>query len=207
MRAVTINGGGLVLAERPDPEPGRGELLVRVRAAGLNGADMHQLRGGYPAPPGSPADIPGLELAGEVAAVEARRAAVRARRPGDGRGRRRRPGRAGCGPRAPGRPGPRTRLGWPEAGSFPRWSPPPTTPCSPSAASAWATGCWSPGPPARSARPRSTGRRRRGPGGDQRPQPRPPPGGGRPRRRRGRRARPGVRRGPLRRGPWAGRRP
>ena len=69
MRAVTIEGGRLVLAERPDPEPGRGELLVRVAAAGLNGADLHQLRGGYPAPPGSPADIPGLELAGEVAAT------------------------------------------------------------------------------------------------------------------------------------------
>jgi NADPH:quinone reductase len=80
MRAVTFDGGRLVLAERPDPEPGRGELLVRVAAAGLNGADMHQLRGGYPAPPGSPADIPGLELAGEVAAVgpDARRFA-----PGD----------------------------------------------------------------------------------------------------------------------------
>jgi NADPH:quinone reductase len=69
MRAVTIEGGRLALAERPDPAPGRGELLVRVAAAGLNGADLHQLRGGYPAPPGSPADIPGLELAGEVAAV------------------------------------------------------------------------------------------------------------------------------------------
>jgi len=42
---------------------------VRVKAAGLNGADMLQLRGGYPAPPGSPPDIPGLELAGEVEAV------------------------------------------------------------------------------------------------------------------------------------------
>ncbi len=41
-------------------------MLVRVRAAGLNGADMIQVKGGYPAPPGSPADIPGLELAGEV---------------------------------------------------------------------------------------------------------------------------------------------
>jgi NADPH:quinone reductase len=69
MRAVTIDDGRLVVAERPDPEPGRGELLVRVAAAGLNGADLHQLRGGYPAPPGSPADIPGLELAGEVAAT------------------------------------------------------------------------------------------------------------------------------------------
>jgi len=42
---------------------------VRVRAAGLNGADMLQRKGGYPAPPGSPPDIPGLELAGEVAAL------------------------------------------------------------------------------------------------------------------------------------------
>ena len=49
--------------------PGTGELLIRVRAAGLNGADMLQRRGGYPAPPGVPADIPGLELAGEVEAL------------------------------------------------------------------------------------------------------------------------------------------
>src|SRR3954466_4741530 len=70
MRAVTIREGGeIVVAEHPDPEPGAGEVLVRVRAAGLNGADMLQRRGGYPAPPGSPPDIPGLELAGEVAAV------------------------------------------------------------------------------------------------------------------------------------------
>jgi NADPH:quinone reductase len=58
-----------VVAERPDPQPGRGELLVRVAAAGINGADLHQVRGAYPAPPGSPPDICGLELAGEVAAV------------------------------------------------------------------------------------------------------------------------------------------
>jgi putative PIG3 family NAD(P)H quinone oxidoreductase len=69
VRAVTIDGRRLVVAERPDPAPGRGELLVRVKAAGINGADLHQLAGGYPAPPGSPADIPGLELAGEVAAT------------------------------------------------------------------------------------------------------------------------------------------
>jgi NADPH2:quinone reductase len=70
MRAVTIkDGGALVVEDHPDPEPGKGEVLVRVRAAGLNGADMHQRKGGYPAPPGSPADIPGLELAGEVAAL------------------------------------------------------------------------------------------------------------------------------------------
>src|SRR3954463_6087495 len=71
MKAATIKDDGvLVVAEPPDPEPGQGELLVRVKAAGLNGADMLQLRGGYPAPPGSPADIPGLELAGEVVALD-----------------------------------------------------------------------------------------------------------------------------------------
>jgi NADPH:quinone reductase-like Zn-dependent oxidoreductase len=69
VRAVTIDDGRLVVAERPDPEPGRGELLVRVAAAGLNRADLHQVEGAYPAPPGSPPDIPGLELAGEVVAV------------------------------------------------------------------------------------------------------------------------------------------
>jgi len=61
-----IADGDLRIEDRPDPEPGKGELLVRVRAAGLNGADMLQRKGGYPAPPGSPPDIPGLELAGEV---------------------------------------------------------------------------------------------------------------------------------------------
>jgi putative PIG3 family NAD(P)H quinone oxidoreductase len=69
LRAATIQDGKIVVEERPDPEPGKGELLVRVRAAGLNGADMLQLKGLYPAPPGSPPDIPGLELAGEVEAL------------------------------------------------------------------------------------------------------------------------------------------
>jgi NADPH:quinone reductase len=69
MRAVTIRDGGLVVEEHPDPEPGHGQILVRVRGAGLNGADMLQRRGAYPAPPGEPADIPGLEPAGEVEAV------------------------------------------------------------------------------------------------------------------------------------------
>ena len=69
MRAATIRDGKLHVLEHPDPEPGGGEVLVRVRAAGLNGADMLQLRGRYPAPPGAPADIPGMELAGEVAAL------------------------------------------------------------------------------------------------------------------------------------------
>jgi putative PIG3 family NAD(P)H quinone oxidoreductase len=67
--AVTIREGELSVAEHPDLLPGAGEVLVRVRAAGLNGADMMQRRGLYPAPAGSPADIPGLELAGEVAAL------------------------------------------------------------------------------------------------------------------------------------------
>ncbi|MEA2387321.1 MAG: NADPH:quinone reductase [Thermoleophilaceae bacterium] len=69
MRAATIDDGEVLIQDHPDPEPGAGELLVRVRAAGLNGADMHQRRGRYPAPPGAPQDIPGLELAGEVAAL------------------------------------------------------------------------------------------------------------------------------------------
>src|SRR5918999_2347406 len=69
MRAATIRDGEVLVEDHPDPEPGTGEVLVRVRAAGLNGADMLQRRGRYPAPPGAPQDIPGLELAGEVAAT------------------------------------------------------------------------------------------------------------------------------------------
>jgi NADPH2:quinone reductase len=69
MHAQTIVDGTLVWAERPDPKPGRGELLVAVKAAGLNSADRLQVMGFYPAPPGSPPDIPGLELAGEVVAI------------------------------------------------------------------------------------------------------------------------------------------
>jgi NADPH2:quinone reductase len=68
MRAVTIKDDhSLSVEEHEDPQPGAGEVLVRVKAAGLNGADMHQRLGRYPAPPGTPQDIPGLELAGEVA--------------------------------------------------------------------------------------------------------------------------------------------
>ncbi len=69
MRAATIRDKQIVIEEHPDPVPGAGEVLVRVRAAGLNGADMMQRRGLYPAPAGSPQDIPGMELAGEVAAL------------------------------------------------------------------------------------------------------------------------------------------
>ena len=69
MRAAVIENRAITIADRPDPVPGTGELLIRVRAAGLNNADQMQIVGGYPAPPGSPSDIPGLELAGEVVAV------------------------------------------------------------------------------------------------------------------------------------------
>jgi NADPH:quinone reductase len=118
VRAVTIRDGRLVVADRPDPEPGGGELLVRVAAAGINGADLSQLNGFYPAPPGSPADVPGLELAGEVAAVGP---GVLRFRPGD-----RVMSLVGGGGQAElalvhervAMPVP-DELGWPEAGGFP----------------------------------------------------------------------------------------
>ena len=73
MRAVVITRPGgpevLSLEERPVPQPGPGEIRVRVHASALNRADLLQRRGNYPAPPGAPADIPGLEYAGEVDAV------------------------------------------------------------------------------------------------------------------------------------------
>jgi NADPH:quinone reductase-like Zn-dependent oxidoreductase len=71
VRAVIVEAGALAVGLRPDPVPGTGELLVRVEAAGLNRADLMQRDGLYPAPPGWPADIPGLELAGLVTAVGA----------------------------------------------------------------------------------------------------------------------------------------
>lgn len=66
MRAVVFNEGQIVVDQRPDPEPGAGEVLVKVRAAGLNGADILQSKGRYPPSPGVPADMPGLEFAGEI---------------------------------------------------------------------------------------------------------------------------------------------
>lgn len=69
MHAVTIVEGELRWQEHDDPQPGSGELLVEVHAAGLNAGDLLQLRGLYPAPPGAPAHIPGLEAAGIVVAV------------------------------------------------------------------------------------------------------------------------------------------
>jgi NADPH2:quinone reductase len=75
VKAVVITKAGgpevLQLREVPTPQPAAGEILVRVRAAGINRADILQRLGQYPAPPGAPADIPGLEYAGEVAALGA----------------------------------------------------------------------------------------------------------------------------------------
>lgn len=69
MLAAVVREGSLHVEERPDPVAVHGHVVVRVRAAGLNGADLAQLRGAYPAPPDAPPDVPGLELAGEVASV------------------------------------------------------------------------------------------------------------------------------------------
>ncbi|MBM3820498.1 MAG: NAD(P)H-quinone oxidoreductase [Acidimicrobiia bacterium] len=69
---ITKPGGPEVLkaAERPDPTPGDGEVLIAVEAAGINRPDILQRRGGYPPPPGA-SDIPGLEVAGTIKAVGA----------------------------------------------------------------------------------------------------------------------------------------
>ena len=106
MHAVVIVDGQLHWQERPDPEAGDHELLVAVRAAGVNSADLAQRDGRYPAPPGWPPDIPGLEFAGDVvpwggespgsrrATASWRSSAAAPRRAGDGR-RNARPGGAG----------------------------------------------------------------------------------------------------------------
>lgn len=84
MRAVIITEPGapdvLELGDRPLPEPGAGQVRVRVRATALNRADLMQRRGSYPVPPGWPEDVPGLEYAGEVDEVGP---GVRRWRPGD----------------------------------------------------------------------------------------------------------------------------
>ncbi|MDB5108651.1 MAG: Quinone oxidoreductase, partial [Candidatus Binatus sp.] len=74
MKAVVVEKPGdesvLKLAEVPTPTPKPAELLIKVRAAGLNRADIMQRQGFYPPPPGA-SEIPGLECAGEVAAIGA----------------------------------------------------------------------------------------------------------------------------------------
>ena len=75
MRAIVITrpGGPEVLEEqdRPLPEPGVGQIRVRVHTSALNRADLMQRQGSYPVPPGAPIDIPGMEYAGEVDALGA----------------------------------------------------------------------------------------------------------------------------------------
>jgi putative PIG3 family NAD(P)H quinone oxidoreductase len=70
MKAISITTYGdpevLVVKEVPTPEPGNEEVLIEVRASGLNRSDVFQRKGHYPAPPGATADIPGLEAAGVV---------------------------------------------------------------------------------------------------------------------------------------------
>ena len=72
MRVIEISEPGgpevLRLAERPIPRPEAGEVLIRVAAAGLNGADLAQRRGVYPPPKGA-SDLPGLEVSGTIAAL------------------------------------------------------------------------------------------------------------------------------------------
>jgi putative PIG3 family NAD(P)H quinone oxidoreductase len=84
MRAAWFPGAGgpevIEFRDVPRPAPGAGEVRVRVAAAGLNRADLLQRRGAYPAPPGWPAEIPGLEYAGTVESVGA---GVTRRRTGD----------------------------------------------------------------------------------------------------------------------------
>src|SRR4051812_11667211 len=71
MRAVVLTGAGgnevIRLDERDDPTPGSDEVLVATSFAALNAADLMQRAGNYPAPPGSPADVPGIEVSGVVA--------------------------------------------------------------------------------------------------------------------------------------------
>jgi NADPH:quinone reductase len=71
VHAVTIVEGSLEWLEHSDPRPGPGEILVSVAAAGINAADLLQRQGLYPAPEGSPTDIPGMEFAGRVVGLGA----------------------------------------------------------------------------------------------------------------------------------------
>jgi NADPH2:quinone reductase len=72
MNAVAITKPGepdvLALVRRPVPQPGAGEILIKVASAGINRPDVVQRQGNYAPPPGAPIDIPGLEIAGEIVA-------------------------------------------------------------------------------------------------------------------------------------------
>ena len=86
MRAIEISQYGapevLRIAERPDPVPGAGEVLVRVAASGVNRPDVLQRTGNYPVPPGA-SDIPGLEVAGTIAGGDAQAMAAAGFKVGD----------------------------------------------------------------------------------------------------------------------------
>src|SRR5690348_10451932 len=72
MKAILLKDPGtayrLILGEVPTPVPGPREILIKVDAAGVNRADLHQAHGAYPPPPGAP-DTLGMEVSGHVAAV------------------------------------------------------------------------------------------------------------------------------------------
>lgn len=86
MRAIEISQPGrpevLQVVDRPDPVPGDGEVLIRVRAAGVNRPDVLQRKGVYPPPPGA-SDLPGLEVAGEIVGGDAQALAAAGFKPGD----------------------------------------------------------------------------------------------------------------------------
>ncbi|MDB5870427.1 MAG: Alcohol dehydrogenase, zinc-binding domain protein [Polaromonas sp.] len=86
MRAIEITSFGapdvLQLGARPAPEPGAGEVLIRVAASGVNRPDVLQRTGNYPVPPGA-SDIPGLEVAGEIVSGDAQAMAAAGLKMGD----------------------------------------------------------------------------------------------------------------------------
>jgi NADPH2:quinone reductase len=86
MKAVEIKSFGapdvLALADRPDPSPGPGDVLVRVSASGVNRPDVLQRKGAYAPPPGA-SDLPGLEFAGEIVGGDAAAMAAAGFKPGD----------------------------------------------------------------------------------------------------------------------------
>ena len=86
MRAIAIRESGapevLVEVQRPDPQPGAGELLIRVAASGVNRPDVLQRKGAY-APPAGASDLPGLEVAGVIEAGDPSELAAAGLRVGD----------------------------------------------------------------------------------------------------------------------------
>jgi NADPH:quinone reductase len=75
MKAIIISKPGppavLIPADRPTPLPGKNEVLIQIKAAGVNRPDVAQRKGNYPPPPGASVDIPGLEVAGIIEACGA----------------------------------------------------------------------------------------------------------------------------------------